>query len=141
MADELHVRAILIAAVVDRLNKSGILVIEDPDVVKVEDLPCVVIEEVQETVRPFDDSLARRATTIERRIRFAVISFGKDRAQRDEMALEAEKVIVPAAVGAGFSRISIVGAGFVRTKVGTEGKAFVASTFYECVYATPTYQP
>lgn len=139
---ELHDRAVLINALVEHMkNVRGILVIDDPDVVKAEDLPCAVIEEVQETARPFDDTLARRASTLERRIRFAVLSFGKDRNQRDEMALEVEKAIVPASVEAGFERISIVGGGFVRTKVGTEGKAFVASTFYEVAYQTPTYQP
>lgn len=136
-----HARTILLGAVQRGLEKSGILVLDSMEAVKPTDLPCAIVEESQEQVTKLDDTLRRRATTLERRIRFGILVMGKTKEDRDDVSLVVEKTVVASVTGAGFGRADIVGVGFAQARVGAEGRAFVASTFYEVVYSSPTYRP
>jgi len=134
----MHERSKLLDAVERALENQT--VVDVVDAVQEEDLPCVVVEEREETMRGFDETLARPATVLRRRYRLVVFSFGATRRARDDLAETIERLITPAIVGAGY-RCALVGVGFSRSRVGTGSPAHVAGQFYDAEYTTPTYTP
>ena len=136
----MHPRSTLIEAVEAALVAKGLAVIDATDAVQEEDVPCVVIEEREEQLASFDETLGRRATTLRRRLRLVVFAFGVSKRARDDIAQRVEECVVPAAVGAGFQCV-LVGVGYSRSKLGTSAAAFVAGQFYDAEYMTPTYAP
>lgn len=135
----MHARSAFMAAVKNALSGAGVKMVAATDAVQAEDVPCAVIEEREETNARFDKTQDHPATTLRRRIRFAVFAFGTTREERDDVAEQVEMAVTPALYGAGVVDATLVGVGFSRSVLGTSAAAFVAGQFYDAEYLSPTY--